>query len=144
MKISGSTSSSIAPLLAVVALVSCRVGDVFVPTPDNMVGSYTATQLVTADPSTVVNWLEVGGSLTLTLTADGKTSGHLFLPGGAAGGGDVDADMAGTWLLIGRTVQLGQAAQTFVREMNFNADMNRLAGDQYFGTTLRVIIVLMK
>jgi len=120
------------------------VGDVFVPTPENMVGAYTATQLVTADPSSVVNWLEVGGSLTLTLTADGKTSGHLFLPGGAQDGGDVDADMAGTWLLIGHTVQLGQAAETFVREMDFNADMNRLAGDKYFGTTLRVIITLTK
>lgn len=131
-------------LLGVVALVSCRVGDVFVPTPDNMVGAYTATQLVTADPSSVVNWLDVGGSLTLTLNADGTTTGHLFLPGGAEGGGDVDADMAGTWLLIGHTVQLGQTADTFVREMNFTADLDRLAGDQYFGTTLRVIIVLTK
>jgi hypothetical protein len=94
------------------------VGDVFTPTPEN----------------------DVGGSLTLTLTADGKTSGRLFLPGGAQDGGDVDADMAGTWGLIGHTVQFGQAAETFVRLMDFNADMDRLASDQYFGTTLRVII----
>ena len=132
------------PLLGALALMSCRVGDVFVPTPENMVGAYTATQLVTADPSGFVNWLDAGGSLTLTLNADGKTTGHLFLPGGAPGGGDLDADMAGSWLLIGHTVQLGQAADTFVRQMDFTADLNRLAGDQYFGTDFRVIIVLTK
>jgi hypothetical protein len=131
------------PLLGALALMSCRVGDVFVPTPDNMVGAYTATQLLTADPSGIVNWLDAGGSLTLTLNADGKTSGHLFLPGGAPGGGDLDADMAGSWLLIGHTVLLGQAAETFVREMDFTADLDRLAGDKSFGA-LRVIIVLTK
>ena len=131
-------------LLGALALVSCRVGDVFVPTPDNMVGAYTATRLVTVDPSGIVNWLDAGGSLTLTLNADATITGRLFLPGGATGGGDVDADMAGTWLLVGHTVQFGQAAETFVRNMDFNADLDRLAGDQYFGTDLRVIIVLIK
>lgn len=126
------------------AFAACRIAEPFVPTPDNMAGSYTATQLVTADSVGFIDWLAAGGSLTLTLNADGKTTGRLFLPGGAVGGGDVDADMTGTWLLYGTTVQLGQAAETFVRGMDFNAGKDRLAGDQYFGNTLRVIIVLTK
>ena len=132
------------PLLGALALASCSVGDPFAPTVDNMAGTYAASQIVTADASGFVDWIDVGGTLSLTLSADGKTSGRLFLPGGAAGGADLDADMAGTWLLVGHTIQFGQAAETFVRAIDFNAGQNRIAGDQYFGDSLRVIIVLIK
>jgi hypothetical protein len=144
MRISGSTFCRVA---GVAALAACAVPDPFVPTVDNMVGAYTATQLVTADANGYVDWIAAGGSLTLTLNANATTTGRLFLPGGATGGGDLDEDMVGTWLLIGQTIQLGQAAQTFVRQMDFIAEENRLAGDKYFGTapdTLRVIIILTK
>lgn len=131
-------------LLGVLALMSCRVGDPFAPTVDKMAGTYIAHQMVTVDTAGFVNWLDAGGSLTLTLSADGSLSGRLFLPGGAAGGGDLEADMAGSWLLIGHTIQFGQVADTFVRDMDFIADQDRISGDQYFGTSLRVIIVLTK
>jgi hypothetical protein len=131
-------------VLGALALVSCSVGDPFVPTVDNMAGQYTASQIVFANPSGVVNWIDSGGTLTMTLSPNATTSGRLFLPGGAEGGGDLDADMAGTWLLIGNTIQFGQAAQTFVRAMDFSAGQNRIAGDHYFADSLRVIIVLFK
>ena len=130
--------------LVVAALVSCKVGDPFAPTVENVSGAYTAGRLVTADAAGFVNWIAAGGSLTLTLSTDGTTSGRLFLPGGAPGGGDLDEDMAGHWLLVGHTVQFGQAAQTFVRNMDFHAEQDRLAADQTFGGTQRVIIVLTK
>jgi len=131
-------------LLGVAALVSCTVGDPFAPTVDNMAGEYTAGRLVTADVSGVNNWIAAGGTLTLTLSSDGSMSGRLFLPGGGASGGDLDADMAGSWLLVGHTVTFGQAAETFVRQLDFVADKDRLAADHYFGDSLRVIIVLTK
>lgn len=147
MRISGSTSCRIAGrigLLGVAALVSCTVGDPFAPSVDNMAGAYTAGRLVTADSSGVIDWLAAGGTLTLTLSSDGSMSGRLFLPGGGASGGDLDADMAGDWLLIGHTVSFGQVAQTFVRELDFVAARDRLAADRYFGDSLRVIVVLTK
>jgi hypothetical protein len=131
-------------LLGVVALMSCRVGDPFAPTVANMAGAYTAHALVIADTAGAIDWIDAGGSLTLTLSANGSLSGRLFLPGGAAGGGDLDEDMAGNWFLIGHTISFGQAAQTFVRDMDFTADQDRISVDHYFGTTLRVIIVLTK
>lgn len=131
-------------LLGVVALMSCRVGDPFAPTVANMAGAYTAHALVIADTAGAIDWIDAGGSLTLTLSANGSLSGRLFLPGGAAGGGDLDEDMAGNWSLIGHTISFGQAAQTFVREMDFTAGQDRISVDHYFGTTLRVIIVLTK
>lgn len=131
-------------LVAVAALGSCKVGDPFAPTVENMAGNYTAGRLVTADAAGFVDWIKAGASLTLTLSSNGTTSGRLFMPGGASGGGDLDEDMAGNWLLVGHTVFLGQAAQTFVRNIDFSAEQDRLAGDQTFGDSLRVIIVLTK
>lgn len=130
-------------LVAVAALGSCKVGDPFAPTVENMAGNYTAGRLVTADAAGFVDWIKAGASLTLTLSSDGTTSGRLFMPGGAPGG-DLDADMAGTWLLVGHTVFLGQAAETFMRGIDFTAAQDRLAGDQTFGDSLRVIVVLTK
>jgi hypothetical protein len=127
-----------------VALVSCTVGDPFAPTVDNVSGVYTAGRIVSADAAGVTDWMAAGGTLTLTLSSNGSLSGRLFLPGGGAGGGDLDANMAGSWLLIGHTVSFGQAAETFVRELDFLADKDRLAADRYFGDSLRVIVVLTK
>lgn len=132
------------PLLGFVAFASCHVGDPFLPSPENMSGAYTATQLITVDPNGPVDWLKAGASLHITLTLDGKTSGRLFMPGAAPGGGDLDEDMAGTWLVYGYTLQIAQAAPTFIRNIDFIAEENRIAGDQYFGDTLRVIIILTK
>ena len=131
-------------LAAVAALGSCKVGEPFAPTVENMAGNYTAGRLVTADAVGVVDWLKAGASLTLNLSSNGTTSGRLFMPGAASGGGDLDADMTGTWLLVGHTVFLGQAAETFMRGIDFTAGLDQLAGDQTFGDTVRVIVVLTK
>ena len=136
--------ASLLGLLALVALGSCKVEDPFIPTPTNMAGAYSARQFVMADSQAVHDWLAAGAMLNLNLTVDGKMTGHLFLPGSVTGNGDFDADMAGTWLLAGSVIQFGQAAQTFVREIDYSAGPDRIIGDKTFGDSLRIIIVLRK
>jgi len=128
----------------VVAVCSCAVADPFIPSPENMAGAYSLRELVAADTQGINDWLAAGATLNLTLALDGTMSGHLFLPGGAPGGGDLDADMAGTWLLTGNVIQFGQAAQTFVRDIDYSAGPDRIVGDKTFGDSLRIIIALRK
>ncbi len=123
-----------------VASLGCG-GDPFTPTVMDLVGSYTATTFTTTSGGTTTDQLAAGASLSLTLAGDGTTTGRLFVPGGAQGGGDLDADMAGTWTLTGRTVTFTQTADTFVRDMPFTAEPNQLRGNATFGgTTIRVTL----
>ena len=117
-------------------------GDPFAPTVSNVTGSYTATTFTTTSGGVTTDHLADGASFTITLRADGTTTGRLFIPGGDEGGGDLDADMAGTWTLTGSTVEFTQTADTFVRDMPFTASRNRLGGIATFsGTTIRVTLV---
>jgi len=68
----------------------------------------------------------------------------LFVPGGGDGGSDLDADMAGVWLLVGGKVSFGQTADTFVRNMDFVPSEDRLSGDHTFTDRTRVRAVLTK
>lgn len=145
MKIFGNTSCRIAlPLLGIAALGACKVEPPFVPTPENMSGSYNAVELVAADTQSVHDWLAAGATLDLNLVKDGSMTGHLFMPNSVTGTGDFNADMAGTWLLSGKVIQFGQAAATFVRLIDYSAGPDRIVGDKTFGDSLRIIIVLRK
>ena len=117
---------------------------VFQPSLQNVSGSYTARSFMTTASDSTIDWIARGATMTITLTTDGATTGHLFVPGGAVGGGDLDADMAGRWLLVGTTVQFGQSADTFVRGIDFSASQNRLFADHTFADGTEVRIVLMK
>ena len=103
------------------------------------VGSYTAVQFVTTGSSGQTNQLLIGGSLQMTLAANGTTSGHLHMA--ASGSNPVfDADMAGTWTLNGNVVDFTQTADTFVRDMPFTLqlianDTWDLVGDRVFSGT---------
>ncbi|SRR6266480_4431569 len=125
---------------AIVTVLACGKNP-FTPTVANVAGSYSTTSFTSANGETTTDHLAQGASLTLTLTPAGTTTGRLFVPGGAEGGGDLDADMAGTWTLTGSTVDFAQAADTFVRDMPFTAEPNRLRGSATFsGTTIRVVL----
>src|SRR5206468_7494310 len=118
---------------AAVVLLACG-DDPFAPTVENMAGSYGATTFTTTNSGTTTNHLAAGASFTLTLAADGTTTARLFVPGGAEGVGDFDA----TWTLTGKTIEFAQTADTFVRDMPFTAERNRLRGTATFsGTTIR-------
>jgi len=109
-----------------------------------MAGDYHVTSFTTTDTlGTTVNWVAIGATLTLSLTTNDSVTGHIFVPGGGPGGADLDADMAGTWHLVGDIVTFNQAADTFVRNVAFIASKNRLSGDQSFSST-RIRITLTK
>jgi len=129
-------------VLVAAAGVACS-GDVVTPTTTTVAGAYTATVFTTTTGGITTDQLAAGSSLALSLTAAGAVTGRLFVPGGAEGGGNLDADMVGTWTLTGSTVDFNQAADTFVRDMSFVATENRLTGDATFGGT-NVHVVLTK
>ena len=77
----------------------------------------------------------------MTLNQDGTTSGRLFAPGLGVGGTDFDIDLAGTWTLTDGTVTFDQTGDTFVRDVPFTAERNRLSGEGTFsGVTIRVVL----
>jgi hypothetical protein len=107
----------------------------------NVSGTYAATTLTTTTDGATTNQLVAGAFLTITLLPNGTTTGRFFVPGGAEGGGDLDADMAGTWTLTESTVVFAQTADTFVRDMAFTASRDRLSGEETWGSyTVRVTL----
>jgi len=90
---------------------------------------------------TTSDFLNLGATLTLTLNADGTTEGRLLAPGLDEEGGDVDVDLVGTWMLAGSIVTFDQPGDTFLPDLPFTADRDRLTGEETSaGTTTRVIL----
>jgi hypothetical protein len=136
-----------APLVRTVALAlaavlaSCGDDDKFSPTVENVAGTYSATSFTLSTPAGTVDLLGLGSSVTVTLEPDGTTTGRLFVPGGAEEGGDVDADLTGTWTLNGSIVTFNQTADTFIRDVEFTAGQNRLTAEGTFeDQTIRVVL----
>jgi len=133
---------AILAVAAATALLGCS-GEPFEATADTVAGDYSLGWLSTTDTSgAVTDWLAAGATLDISLAANGTTTGHLFIPGGATGGGDVDADLTGTWTLVHNAVFFNQTADTFMRDMTFFAHRGRLQGDQLLNE--RVMVVLTK
>jgi hypothetical protein len=115
---------------------------------DTGVGNYIATSLTsTPTGGTARNEIQAGSTLTLNLNSNGTTSGHMHI---AANGSSpvFDADMAGTWTATATTVDITQAADTFVRDMLFTIqrvgdNVTALVGDQVF-TGGRVTVTLTR
>ena len=109
-------------------------------TVDDLAGSYIAATFTTESGGTQ-DLLATGASITMTLNSDGSTQGRLLVPGGNEDGSDFDADLSGTWTLNGSEVSFDHAADTFIRDMSFAADQNRLTGQATFGAaTLHVVL----
>jgi hypothetical protein len=110
-------------VLSLTAIGACDSTDAFGPEGEYEAYIFTTT----SGTSAPTNQLVLGSSLQLNLNADGTTSGHLHL---AASGGDpaFDADMTGTWTQDEGTIDITQAADTFVRDMIFR--MERLGGNE--------------
>jgi len=137
-----SVRSHAATLAFALAVAACGGSDSFSPTPDTVAGSYTATAFtVTSSGGSSTNLLALGATVSVTLLPDGTTMGRLFVPGGAESGGDLDADLAGTWSLAGSTVTFSQTADTFLRDVAFTAGPGRLTGEGTFsGETVRLVL----
>jgi hypothetical protein len=95
----------------------------------------------TGGSTDTVDWLARGASLVVDLRTDGTTRGHLFVPGVDEDGGDIDEDLTGTWTFEGSTVRMQHEADTFLRDMTFDYDVDVLMGEQTFsGSTIRVVL----
>ena len=130
--------------LAVAVATAVACSDAFKPTTENVLGDYSARIFTTTDTGGTKDWIQRGGTLTLSLGPFGVTTGRLFLPGAAAGGGDVDQLLLGDWSLSGSTITFSMpAVDTFVRDMPWSVAENTLSGEHTFGVT-RVKVVLRK
>ena len=111
-------------------------------TPESLAGTYVATTFALSGDVTE-DVLAAGGSLTITFDAGGTTSGSLFVPAAssASGGMDFTADMAGTFALENDSVTLTQAADSFVRDLTWTVDGDRIRGIGTFsGVTITVVL----
>jgi len=110
---------------------------------EDVAGDYRLQSLVTMTDGVWTDWRVAGATFTITLAPNGTTGGHLFIPGSDETGGDFRVDLTGTWALSDETVTFAQAADSFVRDMAFDAGENRLSGELTTGYG-RVIAVLKK
>jgi hypothetical protein len=124
------------------AFTGCGDDSSFSPTVGSVAGAYSAT-IFTLGSAGVVNQLVLGADVAMTLAPDGTTTGHLFVPGAGENGGDLDADLIGTWTLSRGGVTFDQTADTFIRDVRFTADRDRLTGDAPTGHN-NVHLVLTK
>jgi hypothetical protein len=122
-------------------LAGCGDDDGFNPTVDDVAGSYSATTFTVTSPAGTIDLLALGGLVSVTLSADGTTTGELFAPGAGEDGEDVEADLTGTWELSGSTVTFDQTADTFIRDVEFTASQDRLTAEGIFsGETVRLVL----
>jgi len=129
-------------LLVVTALTAVACSDAFKPTTQNVMGDYSVRSFRTTDTSGTIDWIQRGGTLTISLGPSGITTGHIFVPGAAEGGGDFDQTLLGDWTLSGNTITFDMpAVDTFIRDMPWTVTENTLSGDHTFsGTRIRVVL----
>ncbi len=113
--------------------------------PSALAGTYSATTFTIVGNVDTTDVLAAGGELTLSLFANGATSGQLTVPASTTGSGDFTATMVGTYAVSGRTVHFSQGADTFVRDMAFtvvgSGAVLSLAGSATFSdTTVNVML----
>jgi hypothetical protein len=146
---------SLSLLCAAVLAIGC--GDSTSPTfsPGTYVASATsasstqgALSFTTTEDGLTTDWLAEGASITISLHANGTTTGRLFIPGLGSeenpdDGADFDADLAGTWSQTGDIIHLSHSADTFLRDMPFEVSSGTLVGDRTFGS-VRVRVTLVR
>ncbi len=128
---------------ALVLLLACGGSDSFTPTEETVAGTYEASVFTVTSFNGTTDLLLTGATVDATLAPDGTTSGRLFVPGGDEDGGDLDADLTGTWTLTGQTVTFNQTADTFIRDVEFIAGRNTLTGEGTFDG-LSIFLQLVK
>jgi hypothetical protein len=133
-------SPHVLPALLAIALASCDDDPTGPTTPT---GAYEATSWTGTSGGTTTDVLAAGGSFAITLTPQGTTTGHLFIPDAVTGEGDFDSDLTGTWTQSGSIVEFNHTADTFVRDMPFTVQGTTLVGDRTFGD-LRIRVTLTK
>jgi hypothetical protein len=108
--------------------------------PETVAGTYVAT-VFTLSGATDADVLAAGGSITMTLKADGTTTGTFFVPASLNGGTDFTADLSGTFTVTGQALHFTQVADTFIRDVTWVIETNQLRGMGTFtGVTVSAIL----
>lgn len=114
-------------VLAVVVASACSDSPV---APTDVAGSYHINSFKVVINGVTTDLASAGASINLTLSEDGKTTGHITVP--AAGGANpspVDEDLAGTYHLGGGVLQIDQnGSGGYLDGMLFTADPPELRG----------------
>ncbi len=120
------TISLVAPAVALLLGCATPLG----PKSFKVTGDYSLRILSVIDSAGTHDLVARGAQFNVTLAMNGTTSGHLFLPGQGSDGGDLDADMAGTWTYSNELITFSQDAPAFLPELPFEVGQNRLSGDK--------------
>ena len=108
--------------------------------PESIAGTYTATTF-TLSGQVSGDVLAAGGNLTITLNADGTTSGSMLVPASLNDGVEFNADMAGTFSLADDSLTFSQDADTFVRDLAWTVNGSRIEGAGTFSdVTITVVL----
>jgi zinc transporter ZupT len=92
-----------------------------------VVGTYTATAF-TVKPvgQSVIDVLAAGGTVQIVLHENLTTTGSIHVPASLNGG--LDASLAGTYALSGNTITFSEAADTFIRDVDWAVNGNTITG----------------
>ncbi len=105
--------------------------------PEDVAGSYTATTFTAA----TTDVLAAGGSIAVTLHANGTTTGQLFVPASVTGGAALTVDLAGTFALIGNRVRFDLNTASFVENVDFDIVGTTLRGNGTFGVIPATVVL---
>jgi hypothetical protein len=139
------TIRSMVSALGIVVLASgCGDDNGFTPRPESVAGPYYGSTFLVTQNGITADLLALGGAIDINLASDRLVTGHLFVPHGDTGGGDLDLDLQGTWELNGTVVTFDMPnVDTFVRDVPFTVGTNTLTGDRTSNGT-RIQVVLTK
>jgi len=135
--------SAIALTLAL--FYSCSKNPVDNPPSSTLVGQYEATTFSAAlAPLPAIDILALGGIIELTLRADNKTTGRIFIPDTPGlTQGAIDYNLEGNYTASGDTLTLSHNADTFLRDMKWVLKDGKLQAN-YSETGVDVIVILEK
>jgi hypothetical protein len=133
-----------AAVLASSLSVACNGTEAPIIPNQNIVGSYVATRfIVTPTGKPAINVLTLGGALTIDINASKQTTGALTMPAGVFGPDAVNQSMAGTVEQSGYTVVFVQAANTFIRSVEWLAGGGTIQTDVSDGSA-RIEVTLTR
>jgi hypothetical protein len=110
------------PQLLAVATLTAAVAcsDAFLPTVDNVIGSYRARTFSVTDSTGTTDLLKAGATFDVTLGPRGATDGYLYIPAiGSAP--ELVEEIHGTWTMSEGLILIDQTGGTFLQNMGFFA-----------------------